>query len=252
MGVFTWLMGVLRAPAALLLPFLSKARRSTLLLRIVIWTVHLLIVALILVGLHFLNQALHIDTAIPHRSRFLAENWLPILFLMVYVLAWLGWWLWKLLVTDDSYAEFPDITEAWEDAMQALQQQRIDLRELPLFLLVGRTEGSMEALFKASRLPLEGRPAPARNDAPLHVFATRDAVYVTCEGASLLGRHAAGLAGEGGEGEANVPTDDDDPLNKTNQPGKAPGAVPEIAAVMARAAPSAATCRPRKSARFAC
>ena len=116
-----------------------------------------------------------------------------------------------------------------------LQQQRIDLRELPLFLLVGRTEGSMEALFKASRLPLEGRPAPARNDAPLHVFATRDAVYVTCEGASLLGRHAAGLAGEGGEGEANVPTDDDDPLNKTNQPGKAPGAVPEIAAVMARA-----------------
>ncbi len=169
---------------------------------------------------------------------------------MVYVLAWLGWWLWKLLVTDDSYAEFPDITEAWEDAMQALQQQRIDLRELPLFLLVGRTEGSMEALFKASRLPLEGRPAPARNDAPLHVFATRDAVYVTCEGASLLGRHAAGLAGEGGEGEANVPTDDDDPLDKTNQPGKAPGAVPEIAAVMARAAPSAATCRPRKSGKI--
>ena len=39
---------------------------------------------------------------------------------MFYVLAWLGWWLWKLLVTDDSYTEFPDITEAWEEAMEAL------------------------------------------------------------------------------------------------------------------------------------
>ena len=236
MGVFTRLLGLLRAPATLLLPFLSKARRSPLLLRIVLWTVHLLLVALILVGLHFLNQALHIDTAIPHHIPFLRENWLPILFLLVYILAWLGWWLWKLLVADDSYTEFPDITEAWDEAMHALARARMDLREAPLFLVVGRTEGSMEALFKASKLPLDVRQAPAREDAPLHVFATRDAVFVTCEGASLLGRHAAGLAGrdDGADAEAR-PAGEDDPLGKTNRPDQVGGPLREIAAILVRA-----------------
>jgi hypothetical protein len=233
-GVFTWLVGVLRGPASLVLPFLSRARRSTLLLRILLWTIHVVIVAAILVGLWFLSKALKIDFNIPSSSWVLREFWLPILFLLVYILCWLGWWVWKLLVTDDSYTEFPDITEAWEEACQALNRARVDLRELPLFLVVGRTEASMDALFKASKLALDVKQSPGRDDAPLHVFATRDAVYVTCEGASLLGRHAAGLAGDGGENDAS-PIDDDDPLNKTNQPGKAPGAVPEIAAIMARA-----------------
>ncbi len=252
MGALTWLLGLLRAPATLLLPFLSRARRSTLLLRIVLWTVHVLIVALILVGLHFLNQALGIDAAIPHRSRFLAENWLPILFLLVYVLAWLGWWLWKLLVTDDSYTEFPDITEAWEEAMQALQQYRIDLREVPLFLLVGRTEGSMEALFKGSKLPLEGRQAPAarRRPAARLRHARRGLRHLRGRVAARPARRGAGRRGRRGRGQRpdrrGRPAQQDEPARQgaRRRAGDRRRHGPRRA--------GAATCRPRKSARSAC
>ena len=65
MGVFTWLTALLRGLGALVLPVFGKARRSTLLWRIVLWTVHFLIVALILWGLYYLNQAWHIATLIP-------------------------------------------------------------------------------------------------------------------------------------------------------------------------------------------
>ena len=233
MGVFNRLLGVLRAPFTLLLPFLGKARRSPLVFRILLWTVHVVIVALIVIGLHFLNQALHLDSAIPYIPRPLAENWLPILFLLVYVLCWLGWWLWKLLVTDDSYTEFPDIAEAWDEAMHALARGRVDLRDVPLFLVVGRSEGSMASLLRASRLNLEVKQAPAEDDAPLHVYATRDAVFVTCEGASLLGRYATVLAGQA-EGEVGAPLEGGEDV-KTLMPGGAGSQVQEIQAIIKRA-----------------
>src|SRR5262249_36520377 len=37
---------------------------------------------------------------------------------------------------------------------------------------------------------------PHASDAPLHMYATRDAIFITCAGASLLGQQAAILAGE--------------------------------------------------------
>src|SRR5438105_1685685 len=68
--------------------------------------------------------------------------------------------------------------------------------DLPLFLGLGRPSGPEEALFDAAQLAFVVKQAPA-GPAPLHVYATRDAIYVTCAGASLLGKHAANVALEG-------------------------------------------------------
>ncbi|HVS38396.1 MAG TPA: type VI secretion protein IcmF/TssM N-terminal domain-containing protein [Gemmataceae bacterium] len=233
MAVLNWLLGILRAPFAVLFPFLGRAGRSSMLWRVVLWIVSLVVLVLILIGAHFLNQALHIDKYTPNHPWYVRENWLPILILFVYILAWLGWWLWRLLVTDDSFTEFPDITDAWEEAMHALAQRRIDLREVPLFLVVGRTEGSMHSLFRASKLTLDVKQAPAADDAPLHVYATRDAVYVTCEGASLLGRHAAVLAGQT-DGDAAEPQEGGE-VPMTLMPGRAGSQVQEIQEIIKRA-----------------
>src|SRR2546428_703171 len=80
---------------------------------------------------------------------------------------------------------------------------------LPLCLALGRPEGpedttgedkackAEELLFnQAAQLNLVIRQAPQGSGTPIHVYASREAVFVTCAGASLLGRQAAVLSGD--------------------------------------------------------
>src|SRR5262245_6277783 len=96
--ILTWLGSKLRALVGLILPVFGRARASQTMGRGLRWFLHLALLAAILIGLYFLNtHVLRLDTQIPVRSRYVRENWLGILFLLVYALCWLSWWLWKLL-----------------------------------------------------------------------------------------------------------------------------------------------------------
>jgi hypothetical protein len=239
---FTRVWYTLRWWAGLILPVAGRVRGSSTFGRGVRWFLHVLVLVVVVVVLHYLNDPVlrFFGVRITNHPDLLRHNWLPILFLLFYVLCWLGWWLWKLLVTEEEYAEFPDITAAWEEARAALDRAGIDPRDVPLFLVLGRTEGPSAVLFQAGRLQLVVKQAPTRADAPLHVYATREAVYVTCEGVSLLGSHAALMAGEGsGEPVPGSPADQDPStlamMDMTMRPGNAPSAVPAIQAILERA-----------------
>src|SRR5262249_27852424 len=195
MTFLTSLWSGLQSLLGLVLPIFGKARAFRGIGTGLRWIIHIILVVAIVVGLHFLNQYLELDKKIPSPSELLRKNWLPILFLLIYVLAWLGWWLYKLLGSDDEGSEFPDIDAAWQEATGALTQAGIGLVDAPLFLVLGKPAGTEEALLLAAQLQLTVKQAPARPDAPLHVYANRDAIYVTCAGASLLGRHAELLSG---------------------------------------------------------
>ncbi len=192
MAVLSGLWNGLRRVIGLILPVFAKARDFRGMSSGVRWTLHLLLLAGILVGLFFLNQ--YVRHWIRHPL--LSNIWLPLLFLLVYVLAWLGWWLWKLLGQEEAGSAFPDLDAAWAEALQALNHAGIDVTEVPLFLVLGRPAGPEEGLFQATQLALKVKQAPVGPSAPLHVYANADGIYVTCAGASLLGRQAAFLAGE--------------------------------------------------------
>jgi hypothetical protein len=160
---------------------------------------HLALLAFLLLGLYVLNRLLGLDRKLAGAGELIRQLALPLLFLLFYALCWLSWWLFKLLSTGDG-AEFPDISAAWEEARATLGRGGIDVRDLPLFLVLGRTKGPPERLFRAAGLELTVPPTPARPDAPLHVCATAQAVYVACPGASLLGRQASSLAGGTAQG----------------------------------------------------
>ena len=100
-------------------------------------------------------------------------------------------WLWP---TEVRGADVPDVTAAWDEAVAALRRGGVDLRDRPLFLVLGRTAGPTERLFQAARLQLTAGPLPARADAPLQAWTTAQAVYLTCADASALGRRLAGPA----------------------------------------------------------
>ncbi|MCI0459065.1 MAG: type VI secretion system protein [Gemmataceae bacterium] len=205
----------------------AAARSST-----VRWVLHVVVLLAILVLLFLLNEVLDIQRLIPG-PRLLARLWLPILFLLMYALAWLGWWLWQLLTAEEGPSYYPEIDQAWDEAMRVLAQTGLRLTDLPLFLVLGRPEGpwevepgergrkAEEVLFhQSAQLGLAVKQTPPSPFAPIHVYASRDAVYVTCAGASLLGRQAAYLAGEAGAGgnlqEGGGGEGDGDDIFKTN------------------------------------
>jgi hypothetical protein len=215
--VATGFWNLIRRVVGLVLPFFTETRELKALGRGLRWTLHVVLLAGILVGLWWLNRALGVSGAV--RERWLQDYFLPVVFLLIYVLLWLGWWLWKLLTPEAEEADFPDIEAAWDEAVASLNAAQIDLTEAPLFLVLGKPMGGDDALFAAAQLQLTVKGVPSRADAPLRVWASRDGVYVTCAGASLLGKQCAILAGEvaAGAGQfASVEAGDD--AFKTVQP----------------------------------
>ena len=119
----------------LFLPMLSKAPAGAKRRPVLQWILRLLILSLILVGLWRLNIFLGLDRYVRAPRNFLRQLWLPLLFLLFYILCWLGWSLWKLVGPDQLTSSFPDIDQAWDEAVVALGQAGIELNEAPLFLI---------------------------------------------------------------------------------------------------------------------
>ena len=242
MGLFAAIWNGFRQLLGLVLPFFSKARDLKGMGPQLRNVLHVVMLVVILAGLAFLNYALDFDKLLPVGWPPLRNNWAPLLFLLVYILSWLGWWLWKLLQPEEETSLFPDIDDAWAEAVKALEQGNIDLTEAPLFLVVGKPAAPEEVLFAAARLNFTVKQSPRRSDAPLHVYANRDGIYVSCGGASLSGRQAEILyAGSSGGGSDSALGGSDSGLGgggssedmfKTVQPG---GLMKEMQAVLARA-----------------
>lgn len=211
MMILRWLRDAVVMLAALILPMFADRLTIRRLPAVVFWLLHLILLGLILLGLTALNQALDLPRYLLGPSPILRRYWLPLLYLLMYALCWLGRWLWSLLGPEQELPVFPDIDKAWAEALRALDVAGIDPTEVPLFLVVGRATGGNDALLQGAQIKFSVNRAPADPAAPLFVFANREAVFVTCDGASLLGRQAelllagtpADLGGDDGAGEGD-------------------------------------------------
>ncbi len=223
----------------LFMPFLAKKGWFRGIGRGLYWVLHIIMVAALLVGLYWLNQRYELWRVLKVKES-IGQFFLPILFILIYILGWLGWWLWSLMRPEDDTSDFPDIDAAWEEGVYTLNQAGVDVKEVPLFLVLGRTAEPEELLFGVSQLRFTVNKAPRRPDAPVRFYGSRDGVFITCPGASLLGRQAALLHSDdlggpeplavGGEGAA-----EDDAMFKTLGKEDLKGAVKDIQEIIARA-----------------
>lgn len=169
------------------------------------WVARVVFVLFILLVLGLINNAgvIQLYNWIPHPL--LGRIWLPLFGLCLYVLLWLGWWLYRVLSLEvgAEESEFPDIDRAWAQAMEALARADLRLDSTPLFLVLGWNSGSEESLFQAAGIKAKVNQVP-RDDKgeikPLHVTADRDGVWLTCPGASLLARRNPAIVGQDGGG----------------------------------------------------
>jgi hypothetical protein len=175
---------------------------------------HGLVIFLILTGLWAINRYMpvrgdqNISMLIPD-VRWARDYWLPILFLLLYALAVTGWWIYRLLMAEPEATDFPDIDEAWDEAVDALDAAGVPITEVPVFVVLGRPEAPEEHFFQAAQLNLIVKGAPIGARHPLHVYASREGVFITCAGCSLLGKQAGllaleGISEEAGSAEAQV------------------------------------------------
>src|ERR1700689_5071364 len=60
------------------------------------WFLHIVLIAGILLLLYFVNRWLGLERVLRSDWPALHPYWLPALFLLLYFMAWLGWWVWEL------------------------------------------------------------------------------------------------------------------------------------------------------------
>ena len=88
-------------------------------------------------------------------------------------------------------SRFPDIDRAWQEGLSLLEQQQLDIRELPLFLLLGGSNDRMcDAVMEAAGYEwlVAGQPQGVW---PLRWYANQRAIFVCTPGLGCLSAFSA-------------------------------------------------------------
>jgi hypothetical protein len=152
------------------------------------WTVTVVLFVVVLVGLYFLNDWLDLEPRLRAPYAVLRRVWLPLLFVLGWLLFLLGSWLWQLLGPEAEVSAWPDVDAAWVEARASLAAAGVDLSRVPVFLVLGRPDGGPAGLFEPAGLVRHGRA-----DGPIGVYAAHDGVFVACPGVGLLSALADAL-----------------------------------------------------------
>lgn len=83
--------------------------------------------------------------------------------------------------------QFAEIEFSWRAGIEAMAKQGITLKSAPLFLVVGGGSAKLRKnLMAASGMDFRVNGIPERPDAPLHWYASRDAIYLYIDDAACL------------------------------------------------------------------
>jgi hypothetical protein len=158
-----------------------------------LWVMRIVVLAIVLGGLGALNywSGLGNGTVLSAPPP-IDKIWLPLFALGLYLMIWLGWWFWRALNSEvETTVEYPDIDAAWAQAVGSLERAGILLHETPLFLILGQNADGEDALYQSAGIKATVNQVPRDPGAPLRVTANREAIYLTCPGASCLGQITA-------------------------------------------------------------
>jgi hypothetical protein len=203
MFLFRWLWNGLRWLFGLLVPLYDsvKVLPQKPWLRVIL---RVLVIVAILAGLTFLNYWLDLEQLLRVPYPLLRQIWLPLVFVLAYLLVLIAFRLWQLLGPDPTPSPYPEIEAAWRVSLRRLERANVNLASTPVFLVLGGGNGPVEHLFAAAFQPNLQRYTPRMLDAPLQVFGWSEAVFVCCPEISLSAKVARLLA-KPAEAEADQP-----------------------------------------------
>jgi hypothetical protein len=111
-----------------------------------------------------------------------AKPWfarIPLLVVLIILITIIAYYTVKVWIEGEG-SPFEDIDRAWQAGIEALERNRFDLRQIPLFVILG-SEGPEQnrVLLGASRISLTFENTPPGPSA-LHWYANQDAIYLVC------------------------------------------------------------------------
>ena len=109
--------------------------------------------------------------------------WCGLVFLVIYAIARVLLYLSTLLGIEEE-SEFTDIDRDWQEALEALDRERLYIDELPLFMVNGLTPQQEQSAFDAAS-GIQWKvvaPPVGQGSAVLRVYAHDDAIFVSCTG----------------------------------------------------------------------
>jgi IcmF-related N-terminal domain len=174
----------------------------------ILWAcVRWLILLVLFVGfeyvLYYINTETRLRDFLPSFWPRLKNFYLPLLGLIVILVGVVLYYFFSTWDTDAEESPFPDVDAAWQTAMEAVSQAGILPHQVSLFLVLGRPESAETNMFDGAGVKWVVKNSPPDPNAPLHVYAEKEsspksaypgAIYVTCRGASVLGKLAGILA----------------------------------------------------------
>jgi hypothetical protein len=110
-----------------------------------------------------------------------------ILVILIPIVVYRGLKLWL----EGDMSRFPDLDFAWRAGLTALERNGLDITTVPVFLILGSSgERQEQAMFDSAGLALRVRAVP-EGPAPLHWYASPEAIFVCCTEASWTSSLAA-------------------------------------------------------------
>lgn len=182
--VFAWVFGA--------------AKKSTSLPPWVYQLLHLLVIGLITVVLGYFSRDLPGGDDVASESAFVRNYYYGILFFLFYLFVRLVIYVVRLFLIQEE-SEFPDIDEAWAAGMTGLAREGLDIQSVPIFLVMGVPEDDEASLFNGAKFPAKViAPGPEQKRMPLRFYANRDALFISCSGASAICRQILSKPAAGG------------------------------------------------------
>ena len=121
---------------------------------------------------------------------------IPLLIVLMILITIITYYTVKVWIEGEG-SPFEDIDRAWQAGIEALEKNKFDLRQIPMFLILG-SEGPEQnrVLLGASRISLTVDNVPP-GSAALHWYANQDAIYLVCTEVGCISKlaHQARLGG---------------------------------------------------------
>jgi hypothetical protein len=155
------------------------------------------------VGLWYLNKAFQLEQYLPGFPRILQQFFAPLLGFIVLLACIILYYAFVRWDEELDESPFPDIEKTWNEAMDAVQAAGILPHRVSLFLVLGRPESPEANMFEGGGHKWVVKYPPNDPNAPIHVYAEKEssskaaypgAIYVTCRGASVMGKLGGILA----------------------------------------------------------
>ncbi len=191
MSVLSQIVSVIAAPVKLLtigvtkvVPGFRKFAQGSLPMRVAVMAFFFLLIVL---GTGVLVYFLKPPEEVQQRD-WLRWGLLPLLLMLA--IPTLVYWLVKLL-GEKPLAPYSDLDRAWQLGIDALSDQQIPIRSVPLFVILG-TDSAQQVrhLMDAAQIETTVSP-PAGQDLPLLWYANAEAIFLFINGCSTLSKLSA-------------------------------------------------------------